>query len=122
MKEKIYPETLAHWLDKSGKKPVDLARHLQIGKSAVSQWLRGTRPIPVERRGQIAEFLGCTVKDLLHAEEDAQIRALIHDRVLRQKGAELARTLAYLQERDKTEEDNPPGKTLPPLKMVANGD
>lgn len=127
MKSKIYPETLEFWFTKTGKKPADLARHIDITKGAITQWLKGARPIPENHLSKIAEFFGCTVRDIYISDEDAQIRSLIRERIARQEGDDLVQTLKYLRNLEKREhhieeENQQRLKNQPPLKKVANGD
>ena len=56
-------------MQKAGKKPVDIARHLKISKSAISQWFaKDTGPKSV-RLSVLAAFLGTSV-DYLITEPD----------------------------------------------------
>ena len=58
-------------MQKAGKKPVDIARHLKISESAVSQWFaKDTGPKSV-RLSVLAAFLGTTV-DYLTTEPEGQ--------------------------------------------------
>ena len=59
-------------MQKAGKKPVDIARHLKISESAVSQWFaKDTGPKSV-RLSVLAAFLGTTVEYLITEPEAGQ--------------------------------------------------
>jgi transcriptional regulator with XRE-family HTH domain len=56
---------LSEWLDRLGRRPVDLARHLGVGESYVSNLRSEKRSNPsIYILIDISEFLGVTVNDL----------------------------------------------------------
>ena len=57
---------LSEWLARLGKRPVDLARHLDVGESYISNLKSEKRANPsVTILIEMSEFLGITVNDLL---------------------------------------------------------
>jgi plasmid maintenance system antidote protein VapI len=55
---------IPEWLDRANKKQVDLARHLGVTESFVSQVIKGTAKFSVEMMKMTADFLGCYMDDL----------------------------------------------------------
>lgn len=58
-------EVIRSLLDKSGKKAVDMAKAIGVGKSAMSLYLNGKRGFPLDKIDAAAEFLGTTPGYLL---------------------------------------------------------
>ena len=56
---------LAQWLARLKKRPVDLARHLEVDQSYVTNLCKGTKTNPsVPKLLAMSEFLGISVNDL----------------------------------------------------------
>ncbi|MEK6704330.1 MAG: helix-turn-helix transcriptional regulator [Bdellovibrionota bacterium] len=41
-----------------------LARHLDVTETIISQWINGTKDVPPEKQKQIAKILKCDVADI----------------------------------------------------------
>lgn len=51
-------------LKHAGKKQVDLANHLGVSRSFITQVIKGTSKLSVEMMKMTADFLGCQMDDL----------------------------------------------------------
>lgn len=57
-------------LENSNKRAIDLAKYIGVSRSAMSQYLNGRRGFPINRIGDVADFLGTTSEYLLGLKED----------------------------------------------------
>ena len=72
-----FSDRLAFALERAGKKPVDLAKSLQISRAAVSQLLSGaSKSMKPEHLVAAARYLGVRIEWLATGEEPMQSRSL----------------------------------------------
>lgn len=60
-------------MTRAGKRPADIARHLQITESAVSQWFSKDAGPKTARLAELATFLNTTVDDLMRPDEQLDL-------------------------------------------------
>ncbi|KIL36382.1 hypothetical protein SD71_07835 [Cohnella kolymensis] len=56
---------LPEWFKKTGKKQVDLARHLDVSQAHISQVCHNKEQLSVENLKLAADFFGCYMDDLV---------------------------------------------------------
>lgn len=56
---------LPEWFKKTGKKQVDLARHLKVSQSYVSMVCKNKEELSPIRLKMTADFFGCHMEDLV---------------------------------------------------------
>ncbi|WP_213524594.1 helix-turn-helix transcriptional regulator [Paenibacillus sp. J31TS4] len=56
---------MPEWFSRTNKKQVDLARHLGVSESFISQVINGKAKMSVEKMKMSADFLGCHMEDLV---------------------------------------------------------
>lgn len=63
---------LAGLIAASGKRNVDLATAIGVGKSAVSNWVNGNSSIDIERIPAICDFFGVTIDEFFGRAKEMQ--------------------------------------------------
>lgn len=53
------------WLERIGKKQVDLARHLGVTETYISKVCKNKEKFSVEKMKKTADFFGCNMDDLV---------------------------------------------------------
>lgn len=66
---KIFGERVKQELKMQNKKQVDLAKHLHVQKSTLSEWLNGNNEPPMKSIVDIAQYLSVSTDYLLGIED-----------------------------------------------------
>ncbi|WP_082034157.1 helix-turn-helix domain-containing protein [Cohnella kolymensis] len=56
---------MTEWFNRTGKKQVDLARHLGVSQAFISQVCHNDKQLSVENLKMAADFFGCYMDDLI---------------------------------------------------------
>lgn len=67
---RIGKSRLPEWFVRTNKKQVDLAKHLKVSESHISQVIKGNANLSVIKMKMTADFFGCYMDDLVHWEYD----------------------------------------------------
>lgn len=63
---------LPEWFERTGTKQVDLARHLGVSESYISQVIKLKAKLSVEKMKKTADFFDCAMDDLVVWEYDGK--------------------------------------------------
>lgn len=66
-----FRRNLSLLIEKDGRKPIELARYLDVNPSTVSGWLSGRISINLSRLDEVALYFGVNYQDLLASEAGA---------------------------------------------------
>jgi transcriptional regulator with XRE-family HTH domain len=73
------PHYLREWMDAKGLRAVDLSEELNLDKSLISRWLKGSTPT-AENQKILASFFGCEPEGLFRHPDDDWLGRFLRDR------------------------------------------
>jgi len=85
--KRLFAVNLKYWLEREGKKQIDLCNHLGVSSATVSNWSTGTKMPRTDKIQAICNWLGIELSDLLTDKRHEQAE------VLEKEASKIAATL-----------------------------